>query len=267
MFLRNIALLAFFLLTSCSINQQKNDKDVNHLPMVEGCIVSPEIRSMVRNIMNSDTIFSKFVIDSTVNQHCVQGNSLAVYFLKITNLTDGYETSGYVGFCLDTLTKRHSQGLTFFTQDMMELSDSAWDESIRLLTEPRLSLVDLKRNDDATELVVKERVENGTLYHAVIDRFYEIDPQTLSLSYKFSIESLSWVPIREVYIQRLFQNNCVRVYESKTKFRQEKLIGEYCLEPGSSQPEGVAIHDEEYKDFILTSSPTEEILPPETQPY
>jgi hypothetical protein len=55
------------------------------------------------------------------------------------------------------------------------------------------------------ELIIKERLHNGTVYHAVVARIYQIDPASLSLKYLFSIEEISWIPADETYVKRILQ--------------------------------------------------------------
>ena len=147
---------------------------------------------------------------------------------------------------------------------MIELSDSTWDESMRLLTSPRFLINDFDENG-IKDLLVKQRVQNGTFYHAVISRFYEIDTSTLNLDYKFSVETISWLPMKGTYIKRILDKREVRVYLSQDKSTTGKLIGMYNIEfdkKGQPINTKIKVYDNDYEGVLITSSPRGVILPP-----
>ncbi|MBA4053411.1 MAG: hypothetical protein C0490_01740 [Marivirga sp.] len=204
---------------------------------------------------------SQIKIDSTTVPLCIKDNNLTVYFARSFEVEEGYITkTGYIGFCTDDSTKQHSSGLAYFTEDELTLEDSTWDETIRLLREPKLALTDVD-GDQWPELIVKERLHNGTLYHAVATRIYEVNPATLTIKYAFSVEEISWLPLYKAYIKRIWKGKEVQVYLTKDKNEKGELIGSYSLDH-RGKPFNVIIKEDRFKENLFTSSPLGEMPEP-----
>lgn len=250
-----------FLMVSCA---RKNElKPEPSGPGIKDCHADPRTLRTLENLLQRDTAYSGYALDSAATVRCVARGNYIVYLVKISKTAQGsVESSGYAGLCINAQTDQHSQSFTFFDAGMIEQSDSTWDEAIRLMSEPYLA-IDSAGSGEGMRLVVKQRVANGTFYHAVVDRYYRIDPVTLELKYEFSIESLSWVPIEEVYIRRVKQNGVIQVYMSREKEAQGEPIGKFELDRAHAwAPVNIVIDNDRYEHVMVTSSPRGEITPP-----
>jgi hypothetical protein len=260
MLLRKIFIQLLILTAiSCTIDSARKE-----MPDIgSGCGIDSENLHALKMQISKRTGSAQLKIDSSATPLCVRYRDLTVYFVKVFDLEDGYIISQqYIGFCIDDSTKQRSTELTVFSDEMIDLTDSTWNEAIRLVQEPRLSLNDVD-NDGWPELIIKERLHNGTVYHAVAKRIYQIDPASLSLKHEFSFEEISWLPADDAYVKRILQGKKVLVYS--TKFLQEKgqLIGSYLpnLDQGGKPVELVS-KDDQTNEILYTSSPDGEIPAP-----
>jgi hypothetical protein len=205
--------------------------------------------------MASNTSYADLIADAPGSLHCIKHNRLTIYFVKVNQMNEGYiQNSGYAAFCANDSTKQSSLALTLLNEETIELADSTWDPSVRLMTGARFSFSDLDK-DGVSELLIKERVHNGTVYHAVVDRVYEINPVTLNLELKFLVEEVSYVPLDSAYVKREIDGNNVNVYYGRKIGERGKLIGNYTIDRSGAAADFVSF-DERYKDLLYTSSPT-----------
>lgn len=223
------------------------------------CSVDPALLRILGQRILKDSAYSGYMLDSSARTVCAQRGSHTVYLIKVSkNKEDSAERTGYVGAYLNPRRNQESQTFSFFDVDMIELSDSTWDQAIRLISEPRIAIDSL---DGTLMFIMKQRVANGTFYHAVVDRYYRIDPTTFALKYEFSIESISWVPVEEVYIRRLRQGTTINVYVSKNRDQRGELIGKFELNSANAwAPTNIVLEDERYEFLIETSSPRGKVI-------
>lgn len=257
-----IIILAGFSCTPHSTREENTDS-TNMASVHNDCRMDAGVLQALKMLIPKDT-GSQIKIDSTAVPVCVKDNSLTVYFVKTFEIEDGYiAKTGYIGFCTNDLTNQHSGGVVYFSEDRIALEDSTWHEPIRLLQGAKLSLRDLD-GDEWPELIVKERLHNGTLYDAVVARIYHVDPATLSLHYTFSIEEISWLPFDEAYVKRILQGKEVHVYLTKDKNGKGEFIGRYSLDPGhGGKPFNVVTKEDRFKEILFTSSPLGNIPEPD----
>lgn len=227
------------------------------------CKVDTKLLRTLDERIAKDTAFSGYVLDSPARVLCANRDNHLVYLMKASKIPKDSiedEGTGYVGTYLNGQTNQQSRALSFFDANMIELSDSTWHPAIQLMSKPFVTIDSL---EGTMMLIIKQRVSNGTLYHAVVDRYYRIDPSTLSLKYEFSIESISWVPIEEVYVRRIRQGKIVNVYASRDKDQRGDLIGKFELSSADAWARVNITVDEKRYDFLIeTTSPRGEVAPP-----
>jgi hypothetical protein len=253
--------MILFIVSSC-FNEQISDNVKEKIAEIfinneynDGCMSVPDT---IFALIKKDNLYKNCQIDTASAFFCVSNKELTVYFIKLNNIQDGYIVNNfYLGICGNDNSK-YSKNFTYFNSEMLELSDSAWNESIRLMEYPYVRIIN-------EQLIVNQRVYNGTFYHAVISHFFDIDKNTLNLIYKFSIETTSWVPFREIYVKRILTDgNKVKVYFSKNINTSGTLIGSYSIMNIQEKQEitNIEIYDEDFKDILITSSPTGILLQP-----
>lgn len=212
----------------------------------------------VSTLLQRDSSFIDWEIDTTARWIFISDNELIICFVKLNKVEDSLIVcSGYVGLCMDT-QYRFGKKLNYFSEDMIELSDSTCDKSIRLLKNPRFQIRKLTKND-GKELFIKERVFNGTFYHAVITHVFQIDTNTLDLIYKYSVETICWLPMSEKYIIRIpDENGDVCVYLSEEMNKNGVKIGSFSVENSGTDfnIKNIRVYNMELKGLLITSSPT-----------
>lgn len=261
-----IILIPFILiiLGSClHLDKQQKDEsyDKENVVLTKTLSDTP-LQSIVKKISNKE-----IKIDTT-SIIIIKNNRYTIYFIKVNDVVeDGLINpfGQYIGVCMNNNTNEYSQRYTCFSDEMIELLDQDWEnESLRLKIPPYLQINDFD-GDGVEELRIKQRVYNGTMYHAVVNRFYGIDSVTLELNYKFSVEELSLLPkittyprTNELYIKRILDNKQVKVYLCKNVNDTGRLIGEYSIEINEREEmenTNIKIYDEDFEVFIVSVHP------------
>ncbi len=260
-----ISFLLLFLLLKFA---QNNKNSVNQIDMkLKHAIDSSSIllSENIQNVLN-ERGYGKFGLDTLKNGNDIKIDNLCLFYRKLNKKTnDGKHIEKYVYMVgiYEITRNEFSPDFVFIDKEVFELSDSNSNPSIQLLTYPRFNLINVDRDKDK-DLQIKQRVFNGTFYQAVIDHYFEIDNSLLTLNFKFSIESISYLPLNNYYIKREISKNHVKVYLSQEKTEPGKLIGEYTLEYNKKRKlfisNKIKIYNTDFKDLITTSSPTR-ILP------
>jgi len=245
---------------SCSTEQSKkrSPQDIlsNNFTDSPDKVLSETIQKIL-----GEAPYNEFKIDTSSTDLSINDGSISVFFKKLNKIADGkyIVDSEYLVGVKQNTTNKYSRNFIFLGEEVIELNDSTWDRSIRLLTYPRFKIIDYD-GCGTKELLIKQRVSNGTMYHAVREHFFDIDTSTLNLNYKFSIETISYLPIYGSYIYRTIENNKVKVYLTQDKNEKGKLIGEYILSfdksNGVFNAINTKVYNEDYKGLLITSSPT-----------
>jgi len=260
-----ISFLLLFLLLKFAQNNKNSvnqiDLKLNHAIDCSSILLSENIQNVLK-----ESGYSEFVLDTLMKCNQIKIDNFCLFYkkLNINTFRSNYiEKSVYLVGLYEITKNKLSKDLFFFDKEVFEFSDSNSNPSIQLLTYPRFNLINIDE-DKVKELQIKQRVFNGTFYHAVIDYYFEIDTSKLVLNFKFPIESLSYLPLNNCYIKREISKNHVKVYLSQEKTEPGKLIGEYTLEYNKKRKmfisNKIKIYNTDFKDLITTSSPTR-ILP------
>jgi hypothetical protein len=245
---------------SCSIDQSEKVTYQEILLNSPGDSSDQALLNSVRKLLN-DTAYGEFKMDTTNIGISIKDDKLSVFFKKLNKITDGkyIENSGYLVGVKQNATNKYSRDFIYLAEEVIESTDSTWDESVRLLTYPCFFLKDYDGNG-IKELQIQQRVYNGTFYQAVIGHFFNIDTITLNLNHIFSIETISYLPMEKAYIHRIIESNQVKVFLSHEKNVRGKFLGEYTLRFDKSEGLYIATdiknYDIDHRHLLITSSPT-----------
>jgi hypothetical protein len=91
----------------------------------------------------------------------------------------------------------------------MSKNEGGFKEQYKLLKAPLISFEDID-NDFNKEIIVKERLHNGSIYNAVIQNYFKVDLVNLSLTRIFCLEIQAFHPFdNQISVYRQFKNNTI----------------------------------------------------------
>lgn len=257
-------IISFILLFLLLKFAQNHKNPVNQINTSFSFVIDSTSILLSDNILNvlCERGYYEFCIDKLSKHQEIKIDNFCLFYRKLNKYEDNENyiiKSVYIVGIYDMTKNKLSKDFVIFDKEVFEFIDSNSNQSIQLLTYPRFSLTNVDGDKDK-ELKINHRVHNGTFYQAVIDHYFEIDTSKLKLNFKFSIETISYLPLNNYYIKREVFNNHVKVYLSREKTETGKLIGEFTLALDKIRKLYIAnnfkIYNPDFKDLITTSSPT-----------
>lgn len=126
----------------------------------------------------------------------------------------------------------------------MENNESGFSEENRLINENLLEIKDID-NDNNNEILIRERMHNGTAVNTVNLHYYKIiDNELIKL---FTIEESTVIPMSENSIlRRKLDGNKVFVSDEKNR-----PIGKYTIDLKSGKISNIKIYDYRYERYII----------------
>ena len=126
----------------------------------------------------------------------------------------------------------------------MENNESGFSEENRLINENLLEIKDID-NDDTNEILIRERMHNGTAVNTVNLHYYKIINNELNKL--FTIEESTVIPMTEnTILRRKLEGNKVVVSDEKNR-----LIGKYTIDLENGEITDVKTYDYQYEKFII----------------
>lgn len=109
--------------------------------------------------------------------------------------------------------------------------------------------------ENESVLTIKERVHNGNSYNAVIQKYFKVDCDKLTIDLKYCIE-IKAIGFDDAIIERLAEGNEVKVYkQDKNNIRE---IGSFILSSDKKTIESKYCLDEYYCSQLVTCSGLED---------
>lgn len=127
----------------------------------------------------------------------------------------------------------------------MENNESGFSEEYRLINENLLEIQDID-NDNNNEILIRERMHNGTAINTVNLHYYKIiNNELIKL---FTIEESTVIPMTEenTILRRRLEGNIVFVSDEK-----DRLIGKYKIDLKSGKISNIRMYDYQYEKFII----------------
>ncbi len=126
----------------------------------------------------------------------------------------------------------------------MENNESGFSEEYRLINENLLEIQDID-NDNNNEILIRERMHNGTAINTVNLHYYKIiNDELIKL---FTIEESTVMPMTEnTILRRKLEGNMVFVSDEKGR-----LIGKYKIDLKSGKVSNIKMYDSQYEKFII----------------
>lgn len=180
--------------------------------------------------------------------------------IKILVLKATYhsKTIRYYLFAYSEKSKKITLNPPYINGKWMENQEKGFSEENRLLTPP-LSFFEDIDNDGDFEVVIKERVHNGNVYNAVVNKYYEVNKDDMSLNMILAIESkYIYIMDNKCIINRQFDNNRLLVYLSCNK-SDSKKIGDISImvKEARYSVENISSEVIKYESVLLTGSGVE----------
>jgi hypothetical protein len=126
----------------------------------------------------------------------------------------------------------------------MENNESGFSEENRLINENLLEIKDID-NDNKNEILIRERMHNGTAVNTVNLNYYKIINNELNKL--FTIEESTLIPMTEnTILRRKLDGDKIFVSDEKNR-----LIGKYTIDLENGEITDIKIYDYQYERFII----------------
>ncbi|PLK42096.1 hypothetical protein [Emticicia sp. TH156] len=255
-----IALLLAIIFNYCWVYSQNKNNASNYLGIPSKAI----IRSQNDFVTYSDTVSLKEEIPPVVRskmKSLIKGSdysennlvfkvtyssSVFIYIFK----TYSFSIVRFYLIAYDAKNDRVSTISPSINGKWMENNEQGF--STRLLYEPLIEFQDFD-NDNRNEIIIKERVHNGTFYNAVINNYFKLD-KYLEFKKVFALESYYKTPIDDCIIRRTLKGRKV-ISELKCDSHDFSPVGEADLEFSRNvRIKSKNSIDEKYKGLLITGS-------------
>ncbi|MEZ4884905.1 MAG: hypothetical protein R3E32_09285 [Chitinophagales bacterium] len=181
-------------------------------------------------------------------------DEINIYVVKLKSFAILY----YTVFAENIKTGKLSSNPFYINGKWMENNEAGFRFESRLLEEPLLYFKDINE-DSKKEIVIKERVHNGTVYNGVIENYYSVD-NDMNMNLSAAIET-KYIDLHydDCLIIRDLEKGVIKV-RLKCKDSEIIDIGEVYLsyEESKVQIDSSKLFIEEYEELLITGSGIED---------
>ncbi|TKG88129.1 hypothetical protein EYV94_27580 [Puteibacter caeruleilacunae] len=261
-------LIVISLVCSCDLSQKEPDgimfkaviRDDNDFVTYNDTLsnnadLSKEILDEIQSFQKrGEKILVQENLDITLIFKIRYTSRISVYVVK----SESQNEIVYRLIAFDNKTKLYSKTTPIINGKWMENNEAGFNPKYKLLRKPLISFSDID-GDDRNEILMKERVHNGSIYNAVICHYYSID-NFMNLKELICIESRYVCPFENCIVNRSFKNDTIisEIRDGKEKLR---IIGKVKITFSDSVEMGRKFsYDEKYEDLLVTGSGISEEL-------
>ena len=205
--------------------------------------LSKNVIAIVNNINESiapDKLDNYYIHKIDVN------DTIDIYVLSIESFT----LTEHQIYLYDVITNQLSKTKVAINGKWAKNTEEGFD--IKLIDLPNIKI---QKIENESILTIKERVHNGNSYNAVIQKYYKIDFEKLTLSLKYCLE-IKALGYDDVIIERVIDCNNVKVYKRYKNNIQE--IGSFILSDDKNTIVTKKCLDDNYCSQLVTCSGLED---------